>query len=141
MVTLQDPMDPRDNYDTVGSSGTKDITVELLGHMVPRGQSEAAGLCGTKSPLSHYRVPWIQGTIVTLWGPRGTKNITVALLGPMVPRAQCEAAGLCGTKRPLLHYRASCSQRAVVILQGTVDPWRLCGIARPHGITETRVTL
>ena len=78
---------------------------------------------------------------MTLWGPRGTKNINVALLDHMVPRGQREAAGLCGTKRPLLHYRALRSQRAGVILQGTVDPWRLCGIARPHGIMETSVTL
>ena len=51
-----------------GPRGTKDITVALLGPMVPRAQCEAAGLCGTKRPLLHYRASCSHRAMVILQG-------------------------------------------------------------------------
>ena len=68
-------MDPRGHCDTLGSHGTKDIIVALLGCMAPRAQCEEAiaAFQGPVQPQGHGDPA----------GHRGSMETIVALQGPM----------------------------------------------------------
>ena len=94
-------MDPRDHCDTVVLSGTKDITVAVLGPMIPRAQCEAAGLCGTKRPLLHYRALCSQRAVEKLQGTVDPWRALWHCKAPWNHGDHGDTAGYHGTKGPL----------------------------------------